>query len=112
MHARLPGLQLWPIQQVAAWCYLVGCAGYVVSSEAKKAAPNKLQSLQASINIADRWARVYLARLCSAILYADWTSTQEFAKGQGKPFWTMLVLLATRCAPPHGSSLPCSSGDS
>ena len=68
-----------------------------MGSEGKKASPNKLQSLQASVNITDKWARVYLARLCSAVLYADWTSTQEFAKGQGKPFWTMLVLLVTRC---------------
>ena len=74
-----------------------------MGSDSKKAAPNKLQSLQASVNIADKWGRIYLARLCSAILYADWTSTQEFAKGQGKPFWTMLVLLATRYAAPHGS---------
>lgn len=68
-----------------------------MGSEGKKASPNKLQSLQASVTITDKWARVYLARLCSAVLYADWTSTQEFAKGQGKPFWTMLVLLVTRC---------------
>ena len=81
----------------------MGCAGYVVGSDSKKAAPNKLQSLQASINVADRWGRIYLARLCSAILYAERISTQEFAKGQGKPFWTMLVLLATRYATPHGS---------
>ena len=72
-------------------------AGHVVGSEGKKASPNKLQSLQASVNVTDKWARVYLARLCSAILYAERTSTQEFAKGQGKPFWTMLVLLVTRC---------------
>ena len=69
-----------------------------MGSDSKKTAANKLQSLQATINIADKWARVYLARLCSAILYAEWTSTQEFAKGQGKAFWTMLVLLATRYA--------------
>ena len=79
-------------------------AGYVVGSDTKKTAPNKLQSLQATVNIADKWARVYLARLCGAILYAEWSSTQEFVKGQGKPFWTMLVLLATRCAPSHSCS--------
>ncbi len=73
----------------------------MVGSDSKKAAPNKLQSLQATINIADKWARVYLARLCGAILYAEWSSTQDFAKGQGKPFWTMLVLLATRCVLSH-----------
>jgi len=74
------------------------CTGHVAGGDSKKQAPNKLAALQASVNISDKWARVYLARLCSAILYADWTSTQEFAKGQGKPFWTMLILLATRCA--------------
>ena len=75
-----------------------------MGSDSKKAAPNKLQSLQATINIADKWARIYLARLCGAILYAEWSSTQEFAKGQGKPFWTMLVLLATRCAASYSRS--------
>ena len=72
----------------------------MVGGDAKKASPNKLQSLQASINMANKWSRVYLARLCSAILYADWTSTLEFAKGRGAAFWNMLVLLATRHVTP------------
>ncbi len=69
----------------------------MIGSDGKKASPDKLQSLQASVTLTDKWARVYLARLCSAILYAEWASTQEFAKGQGKPFWTLLLLLVTRC---------------
>ena len=73
----------------------------MVGGDAKKASPNKLQSLQATVNIADKWARVYLARLCSAVLYADWTSTREFAKGRGAAFWNMLVLLATRHVAPR-----------
>lgn len=71
-------------------------AGLVVGSDSKKSSPSKLQALEASINIMDKWARVYLARLCAALLYADWASAIEFAKGPGKPFWRMLTLLATR----------------
>jgi hypothetical protein len=76
-----------------------GCvmAGLVVGSDSKKTSPSKLQALGPSINIMDKWARVYLARLCAALLYADWSSTAEFAKGPGAPFWRMLTLLATRC---------------
>ena len=73
-----------------------GAAVHVLGSNGKKVSPNKLQSLQASVNTADKWARVYLARLCTVILYADWTSTAEFVKGRGAAFWKMLVLLATR----------------
>lgn len=72
-------------------------AGLVVGSDSKKTSPSKLQALGPSINIMDKWARVYLARLCAALLYADWSSTAEFAKGPGAPFWRMLTLLATRC---------------
>ncbi len=71
-------------------------AGLVVGSDSKKSSPSKLQALEASINIMDRWARVYLARVCAALLYADWASAIEFAKGPGQPFWRMLTLLATR----------------
>lgn len=70
-------------------------AGLVVGSDSKKSSPSKLQALGASINIMDRWARVYLARLCAALLYADWASAIEFAKGPGQPFWRMLTQLAT-----------------
>ncbi|KAK9919131.1 hypothetical protein WJX75_009619 [Coccomyxa subellipsoidea] len=71
-------------------------SGLVVGSDSKKTSPSKLQALGPSINIMDKWARVYLARLCAALLYADWSSTAEFAKGPGAPFWRMLTLLATR----------------
>ncbi|CAL8471398.1 g10940 [Coccomyxa elongata] len=70
-------------------------SGLVVGSDSKKSSPSKLQALGASINIMDKWARVYLARLCAALLYADWASAIEFAKGPGQPFWRMLTLLAT-----------------
>ena len=44
-----------------------------------------------------RWARVYLARLCAAFLYGEWTSATDFAKGKaGGALWRMLTLLATR----------------
>lgn len=74
-------------------------AGLVVGSDSKKTSPNKLQALGATINIVDKWARVYLARLCAAMLYADWSSATEFVKGPGAPFWRMLTLLATRSDP-------------
>lgn len=49
-----------------------------------------------TINFADKWGRLELARLCSAAVYADWTSTQDFVDRVGAPFWKMLCLLATR----------------
>ena len=58
-----------------------------------------------NLNFADMWGRVYLARLCSALIFAEWTSTQTFVEGLGAPFLKMLVTLATRhvlkgCAAP------------
>jgi hypothetical protein len=50
------------------------------------------------INISDQWGRVEIARLCAAAVYADWTSTLDFVKRVGAPFWKMLCLLATRFA--------------
>ena len=49
-----------------------------------------------TINMADKWGRIEIARLCAAAVYADWTSTQDFVKRVGAPFWKMLCLLATR----------------
>ena len=46
----------------------------------------------------DRWGRVYLARLCAAVVYGDWTDTTKFVRGPGGPFWRMLLLIATRQA--------------
>jgi hypothetical protein len=77
--------------------------GLVIGSDSKKTSPSKLQALAASINIMDKWGRVYLARLCAALLYAEWSSAADFAKGAGAPFWKMLTLLATRYV--HPSSL-------
>lgn len=51
-----------------------------------------------NLNFADMWGRVYLARLCSALIFAEWTSTQTFVEGLGAPFLKMLAALATRQA--------------
>lgn len=53
--------------------------------------------MTSKINLTDKWARIHLARLCSALVYAEWTSTQTFVSGVGAPMWRMLVMLATRC---------------
>ena len=52
--------------------------------------------MTSKINLTDKWARIHLARLCSALVYAEWTSTQTFVSGLGAPMWRMLVMLATR----------------
>lgn len=59
---------------------------------------DKLQGMTSRINLTDKWARVHLARLCAALVYAEWTSTQTFVEGVGAPMWRMLVILATRLA--------------
>ena len=64
--------------------------------QSKPAVASKLQTMTSSINLTDKWARVHLARLCSALVYAEWTSTQTFVSGVGAPMWKMLVMLATR----------------
>lgn len=57
--------------------------------------------MTSKINLADKWARVHLARLCAALVYAEWTSTQTFVAGVGAPMWNMLVMLATRSVDLH-----------
>lgn len=54
------------------------------------------QEARRTINFADKWGRLELARLCAAAVYADWTSTADFVNKVGAPFWEMLCLLATR----------------
>ena len=66
--------------------------------QSKPATADKLQTMTSKINLTDKWARVHLARLCAALVYAEWTSTQTFVAGVGAPMWSMLVMLATRCA--------------
>jgi hypothetical protein len=74
----------------------------VLGGEGKKASPGKASVLGARApNLADAWARIHLARLCAALLLAEWTSAAEFAGGVGAPLLRMLVLLATRCGAPR-----------
>lgn len=82
-------------------------AGQVLGGEGKKPSPGKAGALGPRVpHLADPWARVHLARLCAALLLAEWTSAGEFAAGVGAPLLRMLVLLATRCAPLELSRMP------
>lgn len=74
-----------------------GCTAGLLIGQSKPAAADKLQTMTSKINLTDKWARIHLARLCSALVYAEWTSTQTFVSGVGAPMWRMLVMLATRC---------------
>ena len=76
---------------------MVWSAGLLMG-QSKPAVASKLQTMTSNINLTDKWARIHLARLCSALVYAEWTSTQTFVSGVGAPMWKMLVMLATRCA--------------
>ncbi len=77
----------------------------MLGGEGKKASPGKASVLGARApNLADAWARIHLARLCAALLLAEWTSAAEFAGGVGAPLLRMLVLLATRCGAPRALS--------
>jgi len=81
--------------------------GHVLGGEGKKASPGKASVLGARPpNLADAWARIHLARLCAALLLAEWTSAAEFAGGVGAPLLRMLVLLATRCGAPRALTPP------
>ena len=78
-------------------------AGLLLGQTKPAAAAAKLQTMTSRVNLTDKWARVHLARLCAALVYAEWTSTQTFVSGVGAPMWKLLVLLATRCvsSAPH-----------
>ncbi|KAK9807563.1 hypothetical protein WJX72_002624 [[Myrmecia] bisecta] len=72
-------------------------SGFVVGSgDQKKVSPEKARGGGQGPNLADKWARVYMARLCASLCFADWTSTDTFVQGVGAPFWKMLVMLATK----------------
>eukprot|EP00891_Asterochloris_glomerata_P008567 jgi/Astpho2/8567/fgenesh1_pg.00125_%23_57_t len=68
------------------------------AQQPKKTSPDKARIMGSNLNFADMWGRVYLARLCSALIFAEWTSTQTFVEGLGAPFLKMLAALATRQA--------------
>lgn len=69
---------------------------YETSANILGSDPKTAQDPRRTINLADKWGRVEIARLCAAAVYADWTSTQDFVRRVGAPFWKMLCLLATR----------------
>ena len=102
------GAQAIPRACASDWTSMCACqvdmcksAGHVLGGEGKKPSPAKAAALGPRVpNLADAWARVHLARLCAALLLAEWTSAGEFAGGVGAPLLRMLVLLATRCAAP------------
>lgn len=71
-------------------------ASYASSQYVLNYDPKAAQEARRTVNFGDKWGRIELARLCAAALYADWTSTLDFVKGVGGPFWEMLTLLATR----------------
>jgi len=54
--------------------------------------PKKQAAPTETINLQDKWGRVYLARLCSAVVH----STSGSLSGQVAGFYQMLTLLATR----------------
>lgn len=60
------------------------------------AAPAKDAALVETINFADKFGRVHLARLCSAVCHSD--RTPATLAGDAYEFFRMLALLATRCA--------------
>lgn len=67
-----------------------GVAAAPVKGIAALSAPDK------EMKLGDKWARVSLARLCAAVVYGDWNSTDKFVRGPGSAYWRLLVLLATR----------------
>lgn len=71
-------------------------SGLLLGQSKPAVGSSKLQTMTSNINLTDKWARIHLARLCSALVYAEWTSTQSFVSGVGAPMWKMLVMLATR----------------
>lgn len=80
----LPGL-------MAATASVYESSAYLVGSD-----PKTPQDPRRTIPLGDKWCRMEIARLCAAAVYADWTSTQDFVKRVGAPFWKMLCLLGTR----------------
>lgn len=80
----------------SSMCHLPVLDAGLLLGQSKPAAASRLQTMTSNINLTDKWARIHLARLCSALVYAEWTSTQTFVSGVGAPMWKMLVMLATR----------------
>lgn len=78
-------------------------AGYDSSPELSRgvaAAPAKgiaaLSAVESQLQLRDKWARVSLARLCAAVVYGDWNSTDKFVRGPGAAYWRLLVMLTAR----------------
>lgn len=78
---------------------------YESSAYLQGADPKTPADPRRTINLTEKWGRMEIARLCAAAVFADWTSTQDFVKRVGAPFWKMLCLLATRFTPGLPDSL-------
>lgn len=61
----------------------------------KKAASTTAPSSEDALNLSDVFTRVYLARLCAAVVFSE-----RGGVSAGGPFYQMLTLLATRCEHP------------
>ncbi len=70
----------------------------VVQYEAAGPAPTRVASPRtpSGFNFEDDFGRLYIARMCAAVLHSD-VATGRSAEAAA-PFWTLLMLLATRCA--------------
>ena len=74
----------------------------------KAGGPDRLREMLTSVpNLSDKWARMYMARLCAAVLLHERSPAGEVSDGAA-PFWRMLVLLATGYAHPPPVIYPCS----
>ena len=58
----------------------------------RKAASGTALTSEDALNLSDVFARVYLARLCAAVVFSE-----RGGGSAGGPFYQMLTLLATRC---------------
>ena len=65
----------------------------------KKAAAGAAPVSEDSLNLSDAFARVYLARLCAAVMFSE--KTGGALSAAAAPFYQMLTLLATRYAACH-----------
>lgn len=76
---------------VAEAAGLVEMAG-VAAFTPKKAASSTAPPSEDALNLSDVFTRVYLARVCAAVVFSE----RAGVSGSAGPFYQMLTLLATR----------------
>ena len=76
------------IADAAGLVEMAGSAAFAPRKAASATAP----SSEDALNLSDVFARVYLARLCAAVVFSE-----RGGGSTGSPFYQMLTLLATRC---------------